>query len=252
MRNDYSYIGSGRLLARVRGAATGLRELGNCSALSIGVEQETKKLRDFRAPGGGTYSQVDRITGVTLAVTAHDLSPENLALALYGTTEAVTAGTITAEPHAAYVGGYVVLDGHPDSITTVTDAAAGTTTYTAGTDYIFQHGALYIPTGSTIPAPVAGADNIKVTYADKAGDLLQALTASAEELELVFLGMNEADSGSAVTVRVWRAKFGATQNLGLIGDDYAALEMTGAALADSSKTGTTSQYFQTFVEDATA
>lgn len=251
MRTDYSYIGSGRILAKVRGAATGHRELGNCSALSIGVEQETKKLRDFRAPGGGTYSQVDRITGVTISVTAHDLSPENLALVTYGTTEAVAGGTVTGEAHAAFKGSYVVLNGNPSAITTI-KSQDDVTTYTAGTDFILQHGAVWIPSTSTIPnATDANTPNIKVTYTDKVGDLLQALTASAQELDLVFLGLNEADSGSSVTVKVWRAKFGATQNLGLIGDDYAALELSGAALADSSKTGTTSQYFQAFVEDNT-
>lgn len=251
MRTDYSYIGSGRILARKRGDAAPFREIGNCSALTLGVEQETKRLRDFRSPGGGTYNQVDRITGVTLAVTAHDLSPENLALSLYGTTEAVAAGTNTDEEQVAYKGGYVVLEDQAGSITEVTDMA-GTTTYVAGDDYIFQHGGLFIPADSAITTPTTPTTpNIKVTYASKKGDLIQALTNSAEELELVFLGLNEADSGSAVTVKVWRGKFGPTQGLPLIGDDYAALEMSGAVLADGSKTGGTSQYFQTFVEDAT-
>lgn len=250
-RTDYSYIGSGRILARKRGAAAPFRELGNCSALTLGVEQETKKLRDFRSTGGGTYNQVDRITGVTLAVTAHDLSPENIALALYGTTEAVAAGTNTNEPQVAYAGGYVVLEDQASAITSVLPPV-GTTPYAAGTDYIFQHGALFIPAGSTIPAPSSPTTpNIRVTYATKKGDMIQALTASAEELELVFLGLNEADSGSETTVKVWRAKFGPAQSIPLIGDDYAALEMSGAALADSSKTGGASQYFQAFIEDAT-
>lgn len=251
MRTDYSYIGSGRILARRRGSAAPFRELGNCSALTLGVEQETKRLRDFRSPGGGTYNQVDRITGVTLAVTAHDLSPENLALALYGTTEAVAAGTNSDEPAVAYAGGYVILVDQAASITEVTNVA-GTTTYAEGTDYVFQHGGLFIPVGSTIAAPTnATTPNIHVTYAVQKGDLIQALTAAAAELELVFLGLNEADSGSAVTVKVWRGKFGPTQGLPLIGDDYAALEMNGAVLADGSKTGGVSQYFQTFVADTT-
>jgi hypothetical protein len=249
MRTDYSYIGSGRILARKVGTATPFRDIGNCSALTLGVEQEQKRLRDFRSPGGGTYNQVDRITGVTLAITAHDLSPENLALALYGSVEAVAGGVVTDEPVVAYEGGYCALAGEPASITSV-KSPDGLTTYTAGTDYIFQYGAIYLPTTTTIPAPVAGAANIEVTYVAKAGDLVQALTASASELELIFLGLNEADSGSSATVKVWRGKFGPASSLPLIGDDYASLEMTGAALADSSKTGGTSQYFQSFAESA--
>ena len=250
-RTDYSYIGSGRILARRRGAAAPFRELGNCSALTLGVEQETKRLRDFCSPGGGTYNQVDRITGVTLALTAHDLSPENLALALYGSTEAVAAGAVTAEAQVAYLGGYVILEDQAAAITSVQPVGGGTA-YVEGSDYVFQHGGLYIPADSLIPAPTnATTPNIEVAYDTQKGDLIQALTTAAAELELVFLGLNEADSGSPVTVKVWRGKFGPTQGLPLIGDDYAALEMAGAVLADSSKTGGVSQYFQTFVADTT-
>lgn len=249
MRTDYSYIGSGRILARKRGSEAPYRELGNCSALSLGVEQETKKLRDYRAPGGGTYNQVDRITGVTLNVTAHDLSPDNLALALYGTVDAVAGGAVAAEELVAFKGGYLVTTSPFSTVDTVKNMA-GSTTYTAGTDYIVQHGAIFIPADSTIPdAADAETPNVKVAYTGKPGNMLQALTASAEELDLVFLGLNEADSGSAVTVYIYRGKFGATQSLGLIGDDYAALEMSGAVLADGSKTGDLSQYFQAFIEE---
>lgn len=251
-RTDYSYIGSGRILARKRGSAEAYREIGNCSALTLGVETETKSLRDFRSPGGGTYNQVDRITAVTLAMTAHDLSPENLALALYGTTEAVAGGAVSSEQAVAYKGGYVVLEGNPSAVSSITPAGGGTA-YTAGTDYVLQHGAIYIPPGSTIVAPSSPTTpNIAVTYTDRKGNLVQALAAAAAELELVFLGLNEADSGSHVTVRAWRAKFGPASSVPLIGDDYASLEMTGALLADASKVGGESQYFQTFVEDTTA
>lgn len=251
MRTDYSYIGSGRILARKRGDEAGFREIGNCSALSLGVEQEEKRLRDFRAPGGGTYNGVDRITGVTINLTAHDLSPENLALVLYGTTEAVAGGAVVDEPGVAFKGGYLVLDGNPSAVSAV-KSPDGVTTYVAGDDYIVQHGAIWIPVDSAIPDPVdADTANVEVSYTNKAGDLVQALAGAAEELELVFLGLNEADSGSSATVKVWRAKLSPTQSLPLIGDDYAALEMTGSAMADASKTGGESQYFSVFLEDNT-
>ncbi len=70
MRTDYSYIGSGRILVRRRNVAgAGFVEMGNCSALALAVESEVKQLRDFRAPGGGTYNRVDRITAVNVSLT---------------------------------------------------------------------------------------------------------------------------------------------------------------------------------------
>lgn len=251
MRTEYAYIGSGRILARKRGTNAPFRELGNCSALSMGVEQETKKLRDFRTAGGGTYAQVDRITGVTLSVTAHDLSPENIALALYGTTDAVAAGAVVDEEHATFKGGYIVPDQPIDTtVEPVLTSMDGVTTYTVDTDYVLQYGAIFIPSTSTIPdATDVDTANVKLSYTNKAGDLVQALTSSAEELELVFLGLNEAASGKEVRVDMYRAQFGATQALPLIGDDFASLELSGAVLPDGTKTGELSQYFQAFVEE---
>lgn len=251
-RTDYSYIGSGRILARRRALAnSAFFELGNCSALALAVETETKQLRDFRSPGGGTYNRVDRITGVNLNITAHDLSPQNLSLALYGTTAAVVGGPVTDELAVGVKGQYVGLKGQPSAITSVAPATTGTA-YVAGTDYEYRNGQLYILPGGNIPAPTGGTANIKVTYTQRKGDLVQALVAAAPELEFLFMGLNEADSGSAVQVRIWRGKLGPAANLPLIGDDYAALEMTGAVLADSSQAAGISQYFQTFVEDTTA
>jgi hypothetical protein len=249
MRTDYSYIGSGRILTRARGASSGLIELGNCSALTFGVEQEKKSLRDFRSPGGGAYNSLDRITSVNMSITATDLSPQNLSMALYGNTSAVVGGSITNEPQVAYAGGYLTTDYDATAITAVKNKITPATVYTAGTDYIFQYGAIFIPAGSTIPVPSdPDTPNITIDYTSKSGNLVQALTSAAQELEMVFLGLNEADSGSSATVKVWRAKFGPAASIALIGDDYASLEMSGSLLADASKTGLVSQYFQTFLE----
>lgn len=250
-RKDYSYIGSGRILVRRRNqVGAGFIEMGNCSALALAVESEVKQLRDFRSPGGGTYNRVDRITAVNVSLTAHDLSPLNLSLALYGTSTAVTGGPITDENAIAAKGSYVALKGQPAAVTSVSPATTGTA-YIAGTDYILQHNGLWIPETSNIPAATGNTPNVKITYTQKKGDLVNALMTAAPELEFKFLGLNEADSGSAVEVNIWRAKLGPAQSIPLIGDDYAALEMTGAAMADASKAGGESQYFQIFVEDTT-
>lgn len=251
-RKDYSYIGSGRILVRRRDQpGAGFIEMGNCSALALAVESEVKQLRDFRSPGGGTYNRVDRITAVNVSLTAHDLSPLNLSLALYGQTVAVTGGPVTDENAVATVGTFVPLEGQPSAITSVSPAGSGTA-YVAGTDYVLQHNGLWIPETSSIPAPTGNTPNVKVTYTQKKGHLIEALMTAAPELEFRFLGLNEADSGSAVQVNLWRAKLGPAQSIPLIGDDYAALEMTGAAMADANRPAGESQYFQMFVEDTTA
>jgi len=61
--------------------------------------------------------------------------------------------------------------------------------------------------------------------------------------------LNEARSGKAVVIHIYRQKLGAAQNLALIGDDYAALEISGKVLKDTTKTGAgVSQYFKATLE----
>jgi hypothetical protein len=111
--------------------------------------------------------------------------------------------------------------------------ATDTTTYTAGTDYTFIGGGIYIPTTSTIPNSVASAVNLHIGYTKKAVNVVEALSQSAQEYKLFFVGLNEAQSGKQVVIQVHRFKAGAAQNIAYLGDDYAALDLPGKALSDS-------------------
>lgn len=241
---DYSYIGVGKIYLREVGAAAGLIEIGNCSALNFNVTEDTRELRDYTQAGGGTYNEVRRISAVEMSFTAHDLSPGNLARALYGSTSAVTSATVSAEAHTAYIGGYIKTDAMPSEITSVT-GPTGTPVYVEGTDYEVRGGGILILSGGTI---VDEAD-IEINYTKAATDVIQAIVDSGKEYEIVFDGLNEARSGKKTVVQVYRSKLGATQSLGLIGEEYAALEQTGKLLKDTSKTGAgVSQYFKVEME----
>lgn len=164
---NYAYMGKGivKLTPEAGGTA---RDWGNVSALQFNVNENIIKLPNYRSAGGGTYAQVNRIESVEFTATLHDLSPENLAMALFGTT------------------------------TTVTDVAT-----------------------------------------------IEALTTGAQTFKMEFEGVNEAATGKTVTVTVHRAKIGAAQGLGFIGDDFGALEITGEVLIDTSiVTAGLSQFFK--------
>lgn len=104
---DFSYIGVGRIYLRQLGAAGGLIEVGNCSALNFGITEEERKLRDYTTPGGGTRNSVKRIDAVQANFTMHDLNAGNLARVLYGAaSEEAGGGTVAAEAFAAYPGAY--------------------------------------------------------------------------------------------------------------------------------------------------
>lgn len=241
---DYSYLGSGKVFMKEYGASAGLKFIGNVSQLSFAVTEDTKELKDYTQPGGGTYNEVRRVSSIEMTLVGHDFSPDNLARVLYGSTTAITGATVTDEPAVAYKDSLVPLANIPASITQVT-GGGGTPTYVAGTDYELTEAGLYIPAASTI----ADAAAILVDYTSANADVVQALVNSGKEYTLVFEGLNEARSGKATIVTVHRARVGATKNLGLIGDDYGALEVSGKLLKDTTiTTAGLSQYFKAAIQ----
>lgn len=132
MLEDYSYIGVGKVSMRIAGSAAPLRPVGNASALNFAVTEDTKELKNYMQPGGGTRNEVRRVSSVECSMTWHDLSPENLAIALFGEVDAVTAGSAT-QSATLYKGGLVTTDNPVNTDQTVTVTAGGTPATRANT-----------------------------------------------------------------------------------------------------------------------
>ncbi|ACL71487.1 conserved hypothetical protein [Thioalkalivibrio sulfidiphilus HL-EbGr7] len=242
---DYSYLGSGQVYMRDRSeGGGGLVPVGNISALGLAVNENVIELRDHTRPGGGTRNEVRRIESVELSATLHDLSPANFARGTYGLTEAVTAGSVSSEIVTAHKGALVRLAHANPTDVVVVDEDTGTTTYVAGTDYEVRPGGIFILKGGAI----TDGEELDVAYEHGAEDLVQALVRAGAEFEIHFEGLNEARSGKAVLVDIWRCRLGAAQNISLIGDEFAALELTGRLLADGSRGAGESAYFRTTIQ----
>lgn len=248
---NYSYIGKGPIYARERGSSAGFLPVGNVSQLEFAAEENKITQPDYTQPGGGLANSVTRIDSVTASLTVLDISPRNLALAMRGSTRVEVAGSVTGEQHTAYVGALVPFDHQPDlsdyaNTLVVTIDPTGTPTQAAeGTDYEVTRAGVVVLEGGAI----TDGSTIEVAYDKAAADIVEALTAAGAEFEMVFDGLNEAQSGKAVTVRVHRLKFSPAQGLGLIGDEFAELQMSADVLIDNSITGTgISRYFKVAME----
>lgn len=170
---QYAYIGKG-IVTLQKGSEAAV-DIGNVSALSINITEEKKELKNFRTAGGGTYASVSSIESAGVAMTLHDLSPENLAMVLFGTYTEDVSGT----------------------------------------------------------------------------HVIEALTTGAQEFKMEFKGLNEVTTGQKVDVLIHRCKIGATAGLDLIGDDFAALEVDGEILMDTTiTTPGKSQFFTVTITDA--
>ena len=232
-----AYIGKGhvKLAPLTAQAVSGaLVTLGNASKLTLSITEEEKELPDYTSAGGGAYAAVSRIQSVKGSVTVHDLSPANLALALRATRSGVASAAVVDEVHTAYTGGDLVLDYIPDPSTIVVKDEAATTTYVLDTDYTVNLSGITVLASGAIN----DEDVLKISYTKNGSVLLQALATAGLEWQLVFDGLNEADSGHPVIVTGHRVKFGAAAGLDLIGDDFAGLELGFTLIKNTLITGT--------------
>jgi hypothetical protein len=249
MNEDKSYIGSGNILIREYGAAAPLIEVGNCSKLTLTHGEDVKQLKNFRRPGGGINKEVRRLSGVEMNYAFHDLTTENYARSLRSDTTAIVAGTSTDEELVAYKGGYTSAAKIITAITSV-KSIGGVTTYDVGDDYELRDGMLYIPAGSAIADPVAGAANVEITYTYVAQSKVEAFTNTAKEYEVVFMGLNEAQSGKRVRITCRKVSGGVLKEMNAIGEEFGVGDVTGALQADNTVTDPDeSPYYKIEMED---
>lgn len=238
--NEHIYRGKGTIYLKAPGGA--LLPIGNCSKLQLTVETEEKNLLDYESAGGGNVAADERVTNVTAAVTAHDLSPQNLGIATRGAVTAYAGGAVVDEAHSdIVVGGLIVLDHVPNMASAIT-VKRGATTLVADDDYSLtgRSGITTISGGSNT---LIDGDDLTVSYTGLADSIVQSLVNAGLEYELFFDGLNESRSGDAVQLKIHKAK-PSPSSIDLISDEYAGLELNFKVVKDSSKNGTTvSQYY---------
>jgi hypothetical protein len=238
-RTEESYIGVGKVWAGKKGKAK--VHVGNVEKLDLSVEEDTKKLMDKTAQGGGVRNRVSTITGVTVDMTWTDFYPDNLAIAVFGNAATVAAGTVTDEPHTAFTGGLIRL-AHINATSVVVKSGDGATTYVVGSDYTLSAAGI-VPLSAADGGAIPDDSPVKVSYSHPAQSVVEAITESGAELEVTFDGMNEAQSGKPVVVDIHRLRMSPGKGLSLIGSDFAKLEMKGEALSDATKGVGKSRYF---------
>ncbi|NVN56956.1 hypothetical protein FLM52_14520 [bacterium Scap17] len=240
----YSYLGKGMVYLRNRSSGGGLKQVGNCSALEFSVETDTLTQSDYTQAGGGNANEIQRVSSVGASITMLELRPDNVAMALRGTRSEVQSAPVTGERHTAYPGTLLALSKTPDrteSITVTIDPDGAGDAAIEDVDYEITGAGVYVTEGGAI----SEGDVVAIDYTSAAADVIEAMTGSGDEYELVFDGLNEAESDRPVTVTAHRVKFSPTTGLSLIGDDFGELALDGSLLVDSSKVGAgVSRYFK--------
>lgn len=246
---NYSYLGKGPVYAGEVGKA--LLPVGNCSTLNFAVAENRITQPDYTSPGGGSAASVSRIDEVTGSLTLLDISPKNLSLAYRGTEREVTGGVnVTEEAHTAFPGGLVPFNDTPDisdtaDIVVTLDPDGTPATLVENTDYEVTRAGIVILETSTNVTDAAEGHPIEVSYPKADSVVMEALVNSGKEYRLVFDGLNEAQSGKAVTIIAHRVTFSPTQGTSFIGDEFAELPLEFSVLSDNTIVGASvSKFFK--------
>lgn len=145
---------------------------------------------------------------------------------------AVVAGTSDASPPV-----------FPDNLGTVTDGTVtwkdlGEPALVKDTDYtVTPHGIQMLAATAArfyeeLPIPLT------VGYTSNPQYLIEALTASAAEFEVIWQGLNSVDGGNPMTGRYFRTKFSPTSGFNRSGgDDFASLALSATVLSDETRVG---------------
>lgn len=208
-----------------------IRPLGENELLELVISEKSITLHDHLNAAGGSLDQVRRIQKIMVKLKLRDFRPENLALALLGQEFDGTSGTIVGASHVAYRGGYLPL-AHVDPSGVV--VTRGATTLVAGIDYMVMNAGLVILDSAV---NVADGETILVDYDHGEHTVVQAMTTIGNEVRLLFDGANEAGSGKAAALDLYRVRLGLTDSLNLLGNDLGTLELTGTLLADATRGG---------------
>lgn len=233
----------GQVYARPWGSTAPHLPIGNVLKLALEHNEDVMTQEDMTKLGGGNYAEVRRVKDVSIQMELADINTTNLQRALLGTSGRVEGDAVTDEAHIVALGGLVRLAHINPADVEVLDNADPKKPIEADGNYEVRAEGLYIlPTAKDL----TDGDTIHVTYTYGDYTTIEALTTKAAELDLVFGGLNEADSGKPVLVEIWRASQGVSKSLALItGSDFATLEVEGNVLQDPNKTGAgVSRYYK--------
>ncbi|MEW5708778.1 MAG: hypothetical protein AB1830_07725 [Pseudomonadota bacterium] len=234
------FSGQGKLfVAAVSGGVPGpFRFVGNVPELTIQMETDVLEHKESSSGQRLTDLRLIREKTASFSATLEDFSEENLALALYGTNTQIAAGNVTGEafPNPVANGDYVRLAKQKVSSVVIKDSAATPATLTPGTHYEVasaDHGTIKILNIGTFVQP------FKADYSYAQVQNINLFTQAQPQVWLRFEGLNTADANKPVLVELYKCAPNPLNELALIGEEIAQMQLEGSVLYDETKVSDT-------------
>lgn len=225
-----SLQGKANLARNIDGKVSTLVELGNLTALNIGISTETTKIKESKTGKRQDVLEIEKGKEVTVEMTLNEQTKHDVALAFQAELTHLEGRTVSDTPLATLkVGNKVKLDGFNLSDVSLVDK--NSKTLEKGKHYTLDEkfGVLTVLSLDEIVQPV------KATFTEGAmkSSVIFSLPANAEYYFL-FEGINSIDN-KKMAVELWRFKPSANGNMGFINEELGELQIKGSCLADTKK-----------------
>lgn len=233
-------LNAGQIYARKLGSSEPMQSIGGIEELVLSIEENNIEQANFQTPGGGNRAKVNRISTVTASIKMQDINALNLSRAVFGSFSEVALGAVTNAAVTIQRGSLITLPHiNPSAVVLKDDLNA--TIASSGNYEVRPEGIFILDDAPAAATPIAGT----VSYSYPAHDVVEALTSGSPIIEMRFAGVNEAMSGAASVVDLFRVQVSAASNINLIGEEFLTLDVEGEVLLDPTKTGAgISKYFR--------
>lgn len=224
------------------------RSLGYCDGIDLTTE--VSKVSLYSSNFGPRSKVRENVieTNVSLQIILRDTQPENVAMALFGSSSVVSEAVSKVEMQPAFLNGLVILDGFIDDVNSVqvTDEA-GTTVYLVDENFVINNGSIYILEDQiSATNPIVDGQIVKITYDTIKTTVIEGFEDSSKLVGLYFEGENLAESGELVKVEIYKVSLDPTDNYSILsGEDYVTLTINATVLASNKAKGTSKYYRET-------
>ena len=202
----------------------------------------TTKLVEMTSRSRGGYGQI--VESVPLPqptefeIALAEVNKESLTLALLGTQASLTqsSGTATDEVVVAHLGAWTkMLKNTLTAASVVVTNSAASTTYVEGTDYVINYQLGWFK--ALVGGAITDAQSLKIDYAygAVAGSRIRGVTDPQLRAQILFDGINMADSAPAV-VECYNAVLSSSAAFDFLSDKFNEIPLTGRLTTPVGKT----------------
>lgn len=225
----------------------GLAYLGDCSKFEISTSDDKAQIFDYGQPTAPLLNETVVKREVSISLTLHEYTKENLALVLMGVEAGATqsSGTVTAETLTTSVTkgkSYQTANRNISGIT----VKKGATSLVLDTDYNVVDATLGMIHITTTGSTLTNGDTITIDYtkaaiASPGLDRIQGGMSSQILGKLVFIG--DPGAGPAFDAEFWKVSISSEGVAGFItGSDFGSFDLKGKVLIDSTNHPTEAYY----------